>query len=742
MSLNDISIKNKVRIISIIPLLFVVMFSIYLIQKSYKEQLMLEQTHNIIVLNTKISELLHETQKERGLSAGFIGSKGSKFKDTLEDQRKSTDIKIKEFNSAYILLSDSDFPENSKKFLEQNIKELKNLENIRIAVDTLQIEAKNVINFYSSINATFLKFVSQTVSISSDSKLNNSITAYYNFLSSKELAGLERAIGTNTFASKAFAKGMFTKYASLVSEQNLYLDAFFNYSEDKTASLVKEKLQLAVITQVEDMRNVLLSYEFKDSSLEVDSNIWFTKMTEKINLLKQIDDYLSKDLIANIENKIADYNTLNLILIIGTFCFITGVIFLVAKFISSIINSINIVHHGVENFMRYLNKEINELSHINLNTQDELGHMSKMINQNIEKIKDNIEKDLYCVAEVLIALNKLKEGYYSSRIISTGANPQVKTLVNTINDMMNSQENMIKDILNVLGNYTNYNYMDSINISHLKGESKQLIDGINTLGLAITKMLIENKQNGEILLKGSTQLEKNVYELNNASNEAAASLEETAAAIEQITSNISQNSQNISQMSNYAKELTQAANQGEELANQTVSSMDDINAQVSSITEAIIIIDQIAFQTNILSLNAAVEAATAGEAGRGFAVVAAEVRNLANRSAEAANEIKTLVQNATTKSNQGKEIAGEMIKGYNNLNENINNTLSLIKEVENRAREQKDAMEQISDAINSLDRQTQINATVASETNDIASQTSGLARNVVSAVNEKKFRIS
>jgi methyl-accepting chemotaxis protein len=97
------------------------------------------------------------------------------------------------------------------------------------------------------------------------------------------------------------------------------------------------------------------------------------------------------------------------------------------------------------------------------------------------------------------------------------------------------------------------------------------------------------------------------------------------------------------------------------LANKTTQAMEEINVQVNSINDAISIIDQIAFQTNILSLNAAVEAATAGEAGKGFAVVAAEVRNLANRSAEAAKEIKTIVENATIKANNGKNIANTMI---------------------------------------------------------------------------------
>ncbi|RXJ93678.1 chemotaxis protein, partial [Arcobacter sp. CECT 8989] len=126
--------------------------------------------------------------------------------------------------------------------------------------------------------------------------------------------------------------------------------------------------------------------------------------------------------------------------------------------------------------------------------------------------------------------------------------------------------------------------------------------------------------------------------------------------------------------------------------------------------DAISVIDQIAFQTNILSLNAAVEAATAGEAGKGFAVVAGEVRNLASRSAEAAKEIKSLVENATQKSGDGKQIAGNMIEGYTHLNENIQNTHGLIKNVAESSKEQKTGIEQISIAVNQLDQQTQKNA--------------------------------
>ena len=282
--------------------------------------------------------------------------------------------------------------------------------------------------------------------------------------------------------------------------------------------------------------------------------------------------------------------------------------------------------------------------------------------------------------------------------------------------------------------YKNVNFKVRINNPH-----GVVAKALNSLADTINHMLVESKSNGLTLEESSHILLANVDKLNVSSNEAAASLEETAAAIEEITSNIRNNTENISKMALLSNEVTASASQGESLANQTTVSMDEINTQVNAINEAISVIDQIAFQTNILSLNAAVEAATAGEAGKGFAVVAAEVRNLASRSADAAKEIKSIVENATKKANDGKKIAGNMIEGYKQLNGNITHTINLIQDIQNASKEQLLGIEQINDAVNQLDQQTQQNAAVASQTQDVAEITDEIARLIVSDANAKEF---
>ncbi len=395
---------------------------------------------------------------------------------------------------------------------------------------------------------------------------------------------------------------------------------------------------------------------------------------------------------------------------------------------------------GLLLFFKYLNKEASDVKMLDDKSGDEIGHMSKVVNENIKIVQKSIEEDRQIIDETVNVLSEFEQGDLCQRLTMKVSNPALNELKNVLNNMGDTMEKNIDNILNILEQYSNYNYLNKVDTKGLKEHLEKLAGGVNSLGDSITNMLVENKSNGLTLDESSNVLLENVDVLNKNSSETATSLEQTAAALEEITSNIQSNTQNVVEMSNYANELTDSANEGESLANQTASSMDEINEQVNAINEAITVIDQIAFQTNILSLNAAVEAATAGEAGKGFAVVAGEVRNLAARSADAANEIKTLVENATQKTSYGKSIADKMITGYNHLNKNIENTLTLISDVEGASKEQQSGIEQINNAIAQLDQQTQANVEVANSAHVVAQQTDVIAKLVVSNANAKEFK--
>ncbi len=738
--LKRLSIKNKIKLLSFIPLGALLILGILYSSYLYNKKSALENVKELILVDAKISLLLHETQKERGASAGYLGSKGEKFKDILENQRNLTNTKLEDLKTYLVSIDKSLLIYGLDEKMDYVLNEFARLNSLRSSVDDLSIPASKAIGYYTNINKNLLEFIAITSKNAYDEHVIANLTGYYNFLMSKERAGIERAVGANTFAKETFGKGMYQKFLILVNQQEVYLNDFYIYGSEYAAH-VKEKLDNPIVLEVQKMRDLLFAHGANNEvDLNVDATTWFNSITKKINVLKEIDDYLSNSILTEIDEEIAKetsiVSTIVVILLVSLFV----IIYLLNLFIGSINRGINKISKGIEQFMAYLNKDINEINHIELNTKGELGDLAKLVNKNIDRINGDLEKDLLTVGEATITLDKVEKGYYSCRVNSTPANSQVYILAKTINRMLDNQQKVINSILQTLKEYTDYNFMNTIRIDDIHGESKQMIEGINALGDAITSMLKENKNNGQTLQKGSLELLENVDKLNTASNDAAARLEETAAAVDEISSNVASNTENISKMASYANELNKAANDGQNLANQTVTSMEDINTQVTAINEAITVIDQIAFQTNILSLNAAVEAATAGEAGKGFAVVAQEVRNLASRSAEAANEIKSLVENANEKSSLGKGIAGQMIEGYNKLNENISSTLSLIDEVENASKEQRTGISQISDAINSLDKQTQINANIANGTNDIAHNTSKLAETVVSSVDNAQFK--
>ena len=415
------------------------------------------------------------------------------------------------------------------------------------------------------------------------------------------------------------------------------------------------------------------------------------------------------------------------------------VAYLSYKSIQRVVGGIARLEEYLQNLMEFVFFKTNYIRVAEYIKNDEIGYILKELNQYVQQFDKTRKDDMHIMGEIVIALDKVSQGIYTTRISATTTNPMIHTLKTIVNNMLERTNKNIEDLGQIVGLYTEQDYTKQIQIDPIiKGRMLFTMERINQLGTELNSNAKQNLENGNLLESTSIQMSKSVDNLAHRANEQAASLEETAAALEEMTSITKNNTENALKMASLSKDVRDSVTLGEDLANKTASSMDEINSEVKAINEAISVIDNIAFQTNILSLNAAVEAATAGEAGKGFAVVAGEVRNLASRSAQAAKEIKDLVEKASHKTDEGKKISDEMIKGYKNLNSQIIETIEIIQNVSVASNEQLKGIEQINRAINTLDKATQENAAEASNVSLISEQTLKMAQILVQDAKTKK----
>jgi len=511
-------------------------------------------------------------------------------------------------------------------------------------------------------------------------------------------------------------------YSEMIDKQSKFDE--FDKSYAQTQTNTQKIINLVKQGKVDQAKNYYFETYLGQYSTMRDSMDFFTGETYKI---VDVNQNQTNDLIETSLN---------------TFIAIAALTILITIFFSitlgrAINRTITKFQTGLLGFFKYLNRETNSVSLLDTSAQDEIATMAVVVNDNIEKTKSLIDQDNKLIDDVKDIVNLVKDGHFKQEIKSSTQNKSLEDLKYIINEMLEViSKNVCADLNSVKASLEEYQKLDFTKKLNTEGDTAE---GLNLLVDTITTILIDNKANGLTLQNSSVNLLKNVDSLNVASTQTAASLEETSAALDEITATIINNNSSIDQMTSYSQEVTEAVKRGEELATKTTIAMDEINTEVTAINEAISVIDQIAFQTNILSLNAAVEAATAGEAGKGFAVVAQEVRNLAARSAEAANEIKALVSNANTKAGEGKSIADSMIIGYAKLNENIERTTSLIGSVADASKEQQIGIEQINDAVTRLDKQTQQNVTVAEDANQIALHTQKIANSIVDNADKKEF---
>jgi methyl-accepting chemotaxis protein len=246
-------------------------------------------------------------------------------------------------------------------------------------------------------------------------------------------------------------------------------------------------------------------------------------------------------------------------------------------------------------------------------------------------------------------------------------------------------------------------------------ELANLLDALRTMDQRLVEIVAEVRQGSDAVSTAAQQIARGNDDLSQRTQEQASSLEETASSMEEMTSTVKQNAENASHANQLARGAREQAERGGEVAAQAVTAMREINTSSRKISDIVSLIDEIAFQTNLLALNAAVEAARAGEQGRGFAVVATEVRNLAQRSAGAAKEIKLLINDSAEKVRTGSELVDQSGKALSDIVDSVKKVTDIVAEIAAASQEQSAGIDQVNNAVSQMDEMTQQNAALVEE---------------------------
>ena len=678
------TIRKKLLLLLLFPLLIIVFFSARAVLELYEVRNESVQISSLVELSTVSGKLIHELQKERGMSVGYLGSKGANFRSELEAQRKLVDQRVAEFMESSEQLPEKFLSDDLRSTLEDVNARLVEMASYRERVTAMALPPGKAAGFYTGINKQLINGVISLSGLSTDVQITRQITAYSLFLSGKDYAGIERAMLSAAFGADAFSPAILNTYVNARASQTEDFNKFLGFASSDLAIQFKGVLKSDAFAEVERLR-AIATEKSSTGGFGVDAGYWFKVKTDKINLLKEVEDSQAGAIIALAAQQKAEAQKAMLIWG-GAIALIFTLVFVVGRnIITSIIDPMEeLLQNAAKIAMGHVDIEVQET------ISDELGGVSYMFQsmmENITETMERLEEEKRLADEAVQKAETLKQDTEQSET-------ELKASVHT---MLTALESFAAgDLSTELP-------------GHQNADIDRLYKGYNTALSKVRSLIVELKGVVEqtdrltaVTNEVATQIAEGTNMLSLKSSDAAVASANTA-------NSMSSNAQVVSSTSEMSVASGQAAKEGIHIVEQTVERIESIAETVNrcvevinklgqssqEITGIVSVIEDIAEQTNLLALNAAIEAARAGESGKGFAVVAEEVRSLSERTKDSTRRIETVVkalstdtQNAVDVMNEGQELVNEGLKladhthkAIANIGENVQTMVQLITRI-------------------------------------------------------------
>lgn len=784
-----VSVANKFLMAFLPVLLLGVIQGGMSLYSAYEQKIKYELTNQQMTLVTLISELTHESQKERGVSAGYLGSKGQNFKTELEKQRQVFDQKSQALQKT-LTTSPELVTDNISMVVKSLQQQIRIIEQTRPQIDSLQVSPEKAIANYSKLNNFTIEMIgilTRSVQDKDEAKMLYAMQSMEQF---KEMAGIERAVLSNTFAADQFAPGFYEKFIKLMGNQEQYAKTFKDYAPKALADTLNSLTESSEFKKAQAYREIALEHNYK-GHFNQSATDWYQAQTAKITLLNGFVQILNLNISEITAQKAAQQQSIFgwtfglvvlavlLSLVIGyqVFRTVIGTLRQINRVVSEIIESgrladrvriqdtgdeLSAVANAFDNMIGNMERSIFAVSevmdqiargHFDHRVTDPLVGDMDTLKRGVNYAAESVEKTMAALHDVM---NGLANGDFSVRMDERVP----ENLRNSVNDTLSTMDTAMQSMEDVMTKLAQGEFNERIELE-LKGSFKNLADNINHSLEALQHAIQEINQVTSALAKGdltaqattpmggdlenlrqavngavqalavtiqdiqqatqqvaqaSNEVDSGTQSLNDRTQQQAASLEETAASMEQMTSSVQQSAENASEASDLALALKTKAENGAQVMQQTIKAMVGIREASEKINDIVGLIDSIAFQTNLLALNAAVEAARAGDHGRGFAVVAGEVRSLAQKSADAASDIKRLIGHTTEQISSGSELVEASGAALDDINHGIDSVSQLVAGIAEAANDQSKGIGQVNIAISSIDSTTQQNAALVEET--------------------------